>query len=144
MRTKKILSFFLTSCFLGTFASCGNNHRSKSVSALKSCDEVSCLSSVNWKILLPGRSFPEKSRIDINGVTVLNECLSKQKYSLDRTKETETLYLENYSVPKRGELKIDVFNLGRDCSEESVFLSQDKVDFEVSKEIDLTEIIISL
>jgi hypothetical protein len=144
MTRKKVLSIIFTLSFLGSLASCGNNHHATSDSSLSTCDEVSCLSSVNWKILLPGRSFPEKTRIDINGSTILNECVSKQKYAVDRTKEPEMLYLDNFFVPTPFELKIDVFDLGHDCQNESLVLANDKVDFEVSKVLGVTEIIISL
>lgn len=144
MSTKKNLKVLIAGSLLLTLVSCGNDNKSKSRSELNTCGEIDCLSSVNWKILLQGRSFPEKSRVDINGTTVLNECVSKQKYAIDRAAEPETLYLENYLVPKRGELKIDVVDLGSDCASESSFISNDNVDFEVSKTLDVTEVVINL
>jgi hypothetical protein len=144
MSTSKNLKVLLAGSLLLTLVSCGNDHNSKSHAKAPSCGDVDCLSSVNWKIVLQGRSFPDKSRVDINGSTVLNECVSKQKYAIDRTAEPEQLYLENYLVPKRGDLKIDVIDMGHDCASESTFISNDKVDFEVSKTAGQTEILISL
>lgn len=129
-----------------TLASCGNdNKKSSSKKELNTiCEDVNCLSSVNWKIMLPGRSFPDKSRVDINGTTVLNECVSKQKYMIDRSTEPQSMVLENYYVPKRGELKIDVIDMGPDCGSYSTFISNDKVNFEFVKDALYSEIQINL
>lgn len=130
---------------LVTLASCGNDSSSKSRrEANPVCSEIDCLSSINWKIVLQGRAFPDKARVDINGSTILNECVSKQKYTIDRQSEPQHLYLDNFFIPKRGELKIDVVDLGSDCSYESTFISNDKVDFEVSKSTGVSEILINL
>ncbi len=135
---------FIGLCF--TLASCGNdNKKSSSTKELNTiCEDVNCLSSVNWKIMLPGRSFPDKSRVDINGTTILNECVSKQKYMIDRSSEPQSLVLENYYVPKRGELKIDVIDMGPDCGSYSTFISNDKVNFEFVKDSVYSEIQINL
>lgn len=141
----KNLSLLVAGSLLLTLASCGNDSKSKSHRSLNPiCAEIDCLSSVNWKIQLQGRSFPQKSRVDINGTTVLNECVSKQRYFIDRHSSPEALYLENYIVPKRGALKIDVVDMGYDCESESTFISNDKVDFEVNKTSGQTEILINL
>lgn len=130
-----------------TLASCGNDSKKSSTAKAPLstlCEDVDCLSSVNWKIMLPGRSFPEKSRVDINGTTVLNECVAKQKYMIERSVEPQFLMLENYYIPKRGELKIDVIDMGADCESYSTFISNDKVHFEFVKGASSSEIQISL
>lgn len=144
MSTSKHFKVLLAGSLLLTLVSCGKDDNSSSRRKAQSCEDVNCLTSVNWKIVLQGKSFPEKSRVDINGTTVLNECVSKQKYAIDRSAQPETLYLESYSVPKRGDLKIDVIDMGLDCASESTFISNDKVDFEVTKTAGQTEILISL
>lgn len=146
MSMSKNVSLVVASSLLLTLASCGNGHKSKSSKAAVSpvCSEINCLSSVNWKISLPGRLFPDKSRVDINGTTILNECVSKQRYNIERSAETQYLYLESFFIPKRGELKIDVVDLGVDCNSEASFISNNDVQFEVIKSSGTTEIAINL
>lgn len=144
MSTRKNLSLLVAGSLLLTLVSCGNDSNSSSKQKQDACGEVDCLSSVNWKILLQGKSFPDKARVDINGTTVLNECVSKQKYSIDRSAEPQQLYLENFYVPKRGDVKINVVDLGSDCHSESSFLSDDDVEFEVTKAAGVSEILINL
>lgn len=143
MSSKK-LNLLVAGSLLLTLVSCGN-HKSSSKGEINPVTEIDGMSSVNWKILLQGRNFPDKSRVDINGTTVLNECVSKQKYAIDRTAEPEELYLENFYVPKRGEVKINIVDLGSDCSSETSFLSNDNVTFEVTKGAgDVSELLINL
>ena len=145
MSIRKTLSFLVTSGLLLTFASCGNDSKSKSHKEVNPvCSEIDCLSSINWKIVLQGRAFPDKARVDINGTTILNECVSKQRYSINRWSEPQELYLEGFFVPKRGDLKIDIVDLGSDCSYESSFISDNDVEFEVSKNAGMSEILIRL
>lgn len=144
MSASKNFSFIIVGSLLLTLASCGQKDKSSSKKSQNAvCAEVDCLSSVNWKIVLQGRAFPDKSRVDINGTTVLNECVSKQKYSISRDAEPQHLYLENFYVPKRGQLKIDVVDLGSDCGSESTFISDNNVNFEVTKG-EVSEILINL
>lgn len=110
-----------------------NNSKKKSQ---LTCSDIDCLSSIDWKIMLQGQSFPEVARVDINGVTVINECFTKQKYMIDRSAVPEVLNLENFSIPARGQLKVEVFNMGSDCSFEEVLISNDDVEFEVTKNED--------
>lgn len=124
---------------------CGNKTKSRSQSEVNPvCSEIDCLSSINWKILLRGQSFPEKTRLDVNGTTLLNECVSKQKYVIDRTSDPEILLLENFYIPKKGELKIDLFDLGSDCGAETKILSNEDVSFSVEKSSGRSEIVILL
>jgi hypothetical protein len=144
MSTRRNLNLLLAGSLLLTLASCGNDKKSRPQKQINPvCAEMNCLSSVNWKMLLQGRAFPDKTRIDINGTTVLNECVSKQKYAINRYAQPQSFYLENYYVPKRGDLKIDVIDLGH-CDSETTFINDEKVHFEVVKEGDNTEIVINL
>lgn len=144
MSARKNLNLLIAGSLLLTLVSCGNDNSSSRKQAETCGDEISCLSSVNWKIQLQGKSFPDKARVDINGTTVLNECVSKQKYSIDRYAEPQNLMLENFYVPKRGELKINVIDLGSDCHSESTLISDDNVEFELTKSTGVSEILINL
>ncbi len=145
MDFRKSISIVMMSGLLFTLASCGNKDKSKSTPQADSlCAEIDCLSAINWKIQLQGKSFPDKSRVDINGTTVLNECVSKQKYSINRDASPQILYLENFYIPKRGDLKINVIDMGPDCHTESSFLTDDNVEFELTKDLGISEIVINL
>ncbi len=139
----KQLTVIMAGSLLLSLVSCGNNNTSSKKKSADACSEIDCLSSVNWKINLQGRAFPDKSRVDINGTTVIDECVTKQKFIIDRSTEPQSISLENYYVPKQGELKIDVIDLGS-CETESTFISDDKVNFEVVKGIESSQILINL
>lgn len=134
MKVGKKMSAIVASSLLLTLVSCGGDSSSsnKRKEANTVCEDLSCYSSLNWKIALQGRVFPDKTRIDINGTTVLNECVSKQKYMIDRDAVPQYLYLENYTVPKRGDLKIKVLDLGH-CDSASTFIEDNNVNFEMVK-----------
>ena len=140
MRTRNYLSLVLAGSLLFTLVSCGNDNKSS-----KASPQIEPLmdDSANWKILLQGRSFPDNSRVDINGVTVINECKTKQKYSIDRTTEPQSILLENYFVPKEGEVKINVADLGN-CDSSTTFISNDNVDFDMVKGATALEVHINL
>lgn len=144
---RKHFNFFIGVLFLLGLSSCGGKKDKSQANKQEVnpvCSDVDCLTSANWKIYLPGRSFPFKTRVDINGSTVLNECVSKQKYSIDRSADPEVLTLENYIVPKRGYLKIDIVDLGYDCDSETTFFTDNNVDFDFTKNGAIAEIIINL
>ena len=145
MNIKKTISMTLASALLLTLVSCGEKSNKSHVSkqADPICEDVNCLSSVNWKIILNGKVFPDKSRVDINGTTVLNECVSKQKFMIDRDSVPQTLALDNYIVPKRGDVKIHVIDLGH-CDSESTFLADDNVNFDLVKSGEISEVVIHL
>lgn len=145
MSMRKNLSLLFVSTLLVTLAGCGNDNKTKTFKEVNPvCSEIDCLSSINWKILLQGRAFPDKTRVDINGTTVINECVSKQRYTIDRWSEPQSIYLDNFIIPKRGELKIDIVDLGSDCVYESSFISDNDVEFEVTKSSGVSEVLINL
>ncbi|WPU63480.1 hypothetical protein [Peredibacter starrii] len=145
MDIRKTISMALASALLLTLVSCGEKDNKSHVSkqANPICEDVNCLSSVNWKIILNGKVFPDKSRVDINGTTVLNECVSKQKFMIDRDSVPQTLSLDNYIVPKRGDVKIHVIDLGH-CDSESTFIKDDNVNFDLVKGGETNEVVIHL
>jgi len=137
----KSMNFILVSGLLLTLASCGGNKGSDNKAQSNPiCTGVECLSSVNWKIQLPGKSFPNKTRIDVDGTTVLNECVSKQKYYIDRYSDPQMIYLDNYYAPTKDTVKIDVYDLGH-CDSETKIIS-DRINYEINKREQ--EIVISL
>lgn len=146
MSFKKSSQLLVASSLLLTLVSCGSDNGSSSprreVNPI--CSEVDCMSTIDWKIQLQGRAFPDKTRVDINGETVLNECVSKQKYAIDRSGETEVLRLENFYVPQRGALKMEIIDLGADCGSYTSVLANEDVDFEVQKTSGRSEIHINL
>jgi hypothetical protein len=145
MSLKKRALFTISFISLFLLVACGDKNKSKSQNEINAaCTEIDCLSSVNWKILLRGQSFPEKVRLDVNGTTVLNECVSKQKYYIDRSSDPEMLLLENYYIPKRGQLKIELYDLRGDCGSEEKIISNDDVSFELDKFSNDSEIVINL
>lgn len=136
-----LMTLLLVSCG-GKDGSSSNKVKKKELNPI--CQGLSCLNSINWKIALQGKSFPDKTRVDINGITVLDECSPKQKYSIDRNVSPQLLFLDQYLIPKKGDLKIDIIDMGYYCNTESVFLSNDKIDFEITKNSDENEVLIFL
>jgi hypothetical protein len=47
-------------------------------------------------------------------------------------------------MPKRGELAIEIIDMGDDCAHESIFFSDDNVEFEFTKSGDSNEVLIVL
>jgi hypothetical protein len=139
MSARKILKLVTLSTVLVVLAACSENKKSKShyhaaapqVNAV--CEGIDCLSSINWKINLQGQVFPDKARVDINGQTVLDECMGKQQYKIDRSSVPQSLFLENFFVPKANNLTIQVVDQGWDCSHERTFLLDQNIQFEISK-----------
>ena len=87
MKTKKILPAIV----LLTLVSCGENKKNSSRNEINPICTENCSNTMDWKISLPGRSFPVKSRVVINDAVVLDECLHKQKYAIDRQSSPESL-----------------------------------------------------
>ena len=146
MSFSKNLQLVVASGLLLSLSSCGNNDnkssRTKSVNPV--CSELDCLSSINWKIQLEGKSYPDKARVDVNGTTVINECVSKQKYWIDRNSDPQNLMLENFYIPQRGQLKIDVIDMGNNCESETTYISDTDVEFEIIKGLADNELLIRL
>lgn len=142
--SKKKLFFSLCSLVFLTVSCSEKSSPSSSQEVNSICAGVDCLTSANWKIYLPGREFPNKSRVEINGASVLNECIPKQKYVIDRGADPQRIDINNYYVPKIGELKIDIIDLGADCDSETMFLSNSNVIFDVNNFDGSADLIINL
>jgi 1-aminocyclopropane-1-carboxylate deaminase/D-cysteine desulfhydrase-like pyridoxal-dependent ACC family enzyme len=129
----KNLKILAASSSLLALVSCGGDHSSKSHSAPQReavCSTADCAAAMKWKILLQGRSFPHKATVQINGTDLLNECLGKQKYFIDRSTDPQSISMESYATPVQGELKISVIN----CTDSSVIFTQDNVPFDIVKD----------
>src|SRR5690606_1391294 len=111
MSTRKSVTLLVAGSLLLTLASCGGKDSSSSPKQ-NQVTGLDGLTSVNWKIQLQGKSFPDEARIDINGTTVLNSCVPKQKYEINYNSEPQHLYLENYLVPSNEEVEVTVADLG--------------------------------
>lgn len=108
------------------------------------CTGLECMESVNWKLLLQGQMFPVKTRVEINGATVLDECLGKQQFEIDRDAAPQSLTLEKYLVPKIGQVKIHMFDMGHDCSTETSFYSNENAKFDIVKTATVAEVVFNL
>ncbi len=125
--------------------SCGNEKSSQSSKEINTvCEEMDCLSKVNWKIFLQGKTFPFKSRVVINNETVINECFFKQKYGIDRTSNPEQILLDNFQMPLNDRVSVSIYDLGEDCSQDKEFLSSGDIPFETSKTSTGLEVLINL
>ena len=143
---KKGLFLVAVSSLLLSLASCGNDSKSSRKSKVLNpvCDSIDCLSSVDWKINLQGQVFPGKTRLEINDETVLDECMSKQQYQIDRDAAPQSITLYSFRVPKKGQVKMKIVDQGWDCSQERVFLYRDNVDFTLTKGLNGRFILINL
>jgi hypothetical protein len=138
-------SMFILAALSLSLVSCGRQVKPHSSSATSTlCSGIDCLSTINWKIRLHGKNFPEKTRLDINGEVILNECLEKQKYTIDRDSSPQSIWLESFYVPKQDEVQVEIHDLGPDCRTDSLFLSDDNVRVELSKESETQEILVDL
>ena len=135
---KKSLGLVVAASSLFVLVSCGGS--SSGSSSKRQEQQQETLSSVNWKIFLQGRSFPTKSTVMINDSMLLNECMGKQQYFIDRSTDPQSITIEKYFVPAEGELKISV----SDCTDGSIFFAQDNVPFDMIKENNVPEIIVNL
>ncbi len=97
------------------------------------CDGEECPSIIDWKIYLQGKSFPSKVRLEIDEKIVLDECLSKQRFSIKRFVTPQVAYLDNYSLPSTEKLKIKVVDLGESCDSEETFIYDESAPFEIKK-----------
>ena len=145
MSTCRRFCFSLSIISLFGLISCGPDSVSRSSKeANPVCSEIDCLSTATWKMTLQGRSFPDKTKLVINNETILNECLMKQKYSVDRSTSPESIKLESFFIPKRGELSIAIFDMGSDCTQDSEFISEKDVQFDAVKTAEGQEILINI
>jgi hypothetical protein len=139
----KVITLF---CLVLSLASCGKSTSSSKKASEKNpvCAGIDCLSSIDWTIYLNGQDFPDRARIDVNGVTVLDECLGKQHYKISRFAKPQYLKLEDFRIPKRGEVRIHIVDQGYDCGIEKTVVFKENVSFEIVKNNLGSEIVINL
>ncbi len=133
----RLMNVVASGALLLTLVSCGD-HSSSSSNRRPAVDQL--ITSANWKILLEGKSFPDKTMITVNDEVVVNECADKQTYFIDRESNPQSLSMNDYKVPSSSAVKIEV----TDCDADTAFLPAAEVPFELSKNGNHAEIIIHL
>ncbi|MFA5582853.1 MAG: hypothetical protein WDA09_01460 [Bacteriovoracaceae bacterium] len=136
MSKRNSLSLLSLSVLLMMVA-CGSDSSSsskekKGVELNTVCDRLDCLTSVDWKLVLQGQNFPEKTKLIIDNETVLDECLGKQQYSVNRSTAPMTISLEYFKVPQ-GPINIKIVDQGWDCRSHTTFLDKRGVSYELEK-----------
>lgn len=135
MSNKTAWSLLSLSVLLLTVA-CGgdssSSKRKKGVELNTVCDRLECLTSVDWKLVLQGQNFPEKTKLVIDGETVLDECLGKQQYSVNRMAAPMSISLDNFKVPM-GPINIKIVDQGWDCRQHTTFLDKRGVSYNLEK-----------
>ncbi len=127
----RLLNTVISAGLLLSIVSCGDKS-SNSSSREPAIDQL--ITSADWKIVLEGRSFPNKSMVAVNGEVVVNECADKQTYFINH--ETNILPMNGYSVPTKNTVTIEVTDLGEDCgsdADDSSFLPAVEKDYEITK-----------
>jgi hypothetical protein len=98
------------------------------------CSEEDCSLNSTWKIFMSGKAFPVKTRLDMNGVTVLDECAGKQKYHVTRGPEGEMILLDHFYLDLDQKIGLEIFERGETCDELTSVLSLQDVAHEVKKD----------
>lgn len=138
----RLLNVALSAGLLLTLASCGDKSNGSS-SRKPAIDQL--ITSASWKIVLEGRSFPNKAMVAVNEEIVVNECADKQSFFINRESSPETLPMPNYKVPTANTVKIEVTDLG-DCSgtNESSFVPAADVNYDMTKDGAHAEVIVRI
>jgi len=148
-------AFLKVSMFVALFslASCGDDSSSKKNAQASRevneavCEGVDCLENIDWKILIAGKSYPDHTRIVVNGIVVTDECLAGKAYAkIDRTSDVLVVKLKKFFVPRPGAVKIMITDLG-ECKRDDIdveYLANDNVAFDVVKSTEIPEILINL
>jgi len=135
----KVSRFMFLTLFLMTFLTltgCGEEKKKVTQKELNPiCSEADCSLTSTWKIFMTGKSFPVKTRLDMNGVTVLDECAGKQKYHVSRGQETEMILLDYFYLPLDQKISVDLFHRGESCDELTPVLSLQDVSYEVKNDL---------
>lgn len=136
MSSKKTLSLLSLSALVFAVA-CGGDSKSSSkkiegVELNTVCDRLECLTSVDWKLVLQGQNFPERTKLIIDGETILDECLGKQQYSVSRETAPMSIRLDNFKVPM-GPIDIKIVDQGWDCRQHTTFLDKRGVSYSLEK-----------
>lgn len=129
----RILNAAVSVGLLFTLASCGGDSNGSSKRG-PAVDQL--VTSADWKILLEGRSFPNKAMITVNDEVVVNECADKQSYFINRDSNPQVLPMDGYKVPTGTTVKIAVADLGDDCgsdADDSEFIPAADTDLEMTK-----------
>jgi hypothetical protein len=140
----RILNAVVSAGLLISVVSCGD-HSSSSSSRKPAIDQL--ITSADWKIVLEGRSFPNKAMVAVNDEVVVNECADKQSYFINREANPQVLPMDGYVVPTKNTVKIEVTDLGSDCgsdADDSSFLPATDKDYELTKDGAHAEVVVRL
>ena len=140
----RLLNVVVSAGLFLTLVSCGDNDKSGSARR-PAIDPL--VTSADWKILLEGRSFPNKAMVSINDEVVVNECADKQSYFINRESTPQVLPMSNYLVPTAGSVKLEITDLGSHCgdeSDDSTFHSGPETKYEMTNDGAHAEIVIRL
>lgn len=137
----RLANVVISAALLLTVVSCGD--KSSSSKRAPSVDPL--VTSADWKIILEGKSFPANAMVAVDDEIVVNECADKQSYFINREMEPQQLPLQNYKVPLKATVKIEVTDMG-DCSgrSESSFLSNSETHYEMTKDGAHADIVVRL
>lgn len=137
----RIPNIVVSTALLLSVASCGDNSSSKT--RAPAVDPL--ITSADWKIVLEGRSFPNKALVAIDDEIVVNECADKQSFFIDRSMSPETLPMPSYKVPQKNTVKVAITDLG-DCSgsNESEFVPATNANYEMTKTGAHAEVLVRL
>ncbi|MES2525655.1 MAG: hypothetical protein V4598_01155 [Bdellovibrionota bacterium] len=137
----KLLNAALSAGLLFSLVSCGGDSNGSSKRG-PAVDQL--VTSADWKILLEGRSFPNKAMVTVNDEVVVNECADKQTFFINRESNPQTLPMANYLVPTADSVKIEITDMGENCDAESSFFSGTDVPYEMTKDGAHAEVIVRL
>ena len=113
---------------------CGEQKRSQTQKESNPvCSGINCHLPSTWKMVMPGRYFPRKIRLDINGVTVLDECTGKQKYTVSRAEDPQMILLDHFYLPLENMINIKIFERSETCDDMKDFLSLEDASYEIKK-----------
>lgn len=115
---------------------CGGKDSSSSPKKLselnRACEKLDCLTMVDWKLVLQGQNFPERTKLVIDGETVLDECHDKQIYSVNRDTAPMSIRLDSYKVPT-GPIHVKIIDRNWDCQGTAVFLEKKGATYTLEK-----------
>jgi hypothetical protein len=139
----RILNVVTSGALLLSIVSCGDH--SSSHSRKPAVDQL--ITSADWKIILEGRSFPNKAMVAVDDAIVVNECADKQSYFINREANPQVLPMNGYSAPTGHTVKIAITDLGEDCSsdaDDSSFLPETNKDYDMTKDGAHAEVVVRL
>lgn len=131
------LILFMTLSILISCGKSGGNGSSDGPESRKDpvCGEPSdgmstvCLPNVDWTINSTSVNFPKKFRLLINGGLVTDTCLMPRGAALKESEGRRILIQMKYSWLPSSFFKLEIIDLGEDCTNNAIFHTQDEVQY---------------